>query len=66
MITPSGPLTVVMLVVNMDYIHKGAYHSFSICPPFLCKGSAQHFIYSECDATDYAQLVLKSDLEIVL
>ncbi len=31
---------------------------------FLCKGNVQHFIYSEHDATDCAQLGLKDDLEI--
>ncbi len=39
-----------------------------IYAPFLCKGNVQHFIchvYSELDATNCAQLVLKDDLEIV-
>ncbi len=35
------------------------------CPPFLCKGNVQQFIYSELDAADCAQLV-ENDLEIVL
>ncbi len=35
------------------------------CPPFLNKGNVQHFIYSELDEADCAQLVEK-DLEIVL
>ncbi len=46
-------------------LHKWANHSFIICPPFLFKGNVQHFIYSELDAADYAQLVYKNDLEIV-
>ncbi len=37
-----------------------------MCPPFLFKENVQHFIYSELDAADCAQLVLKDDLEIVL
>ncbi len=45
-------------------LHKWANHSFITCPPFLCKGNVQHFIYSELDAADYAQLV--KDLKIVL
>ncbi len=52
MITLSGPITVVFLVVNVDYIYKWANHSFSIGLPFLCKGNVQHFIYSELDAAD--------------
>ncbi len=35
------------------------------CPLFLCKGNVQHFIYSELDVADCAQLE-KKDLEIVL
>ncbi len=31
-------------------LHKWANHSFCICPPFLCNGNVQHFIYSELDA----------------
>ncbi len=55
---PSGPTTVLILVV--DYISELTIHSF-----FLCKGNVHHFIYSELDTADCAQLVLK-DLEIVL
>ncbi len=46
-------------------LSKWANHSFMTCPPFLCKGNVQHFIYSELDAADCAQLIEK-DLEIVL
>ncbi len=46
-------------------LHKWADHSFSICPPFLCNGNVQHFIYSEFHAADCAQSV-KNDLEILL
>ncbi len=52
-ITPSGPYNCCDI-------------SFSICPPFFCKGNVQHFIYSKLDAADCAELVLKDDLEIVL
>ncbi len=47
-------------------LRKRAYHSFSMCPPFLCKGNVKHCIYGELDAADCAQLVLKEGLEIVL
>ncbi len=57
--TPSGPATVVILVV--DYIscglHKWDDDSFSIYPHILCKGNVQHFMYSEFDADDCVQLV---------
>ncbi len=47
-------------------LHNWADHSSGICPPFLCKGNVQHFIYSKLDAADCAQLVLNDDLETVL
>ncbi len=60
MITASGPITVLILVVNMDYIRLHGYGlHFSICQSFLVKGNVLH-------AADCAQFVLKDDLEIVL
>ncbi len=43
-------------------LHNWADLSVSICPPFLCKGNVQHFIYGELDTADCVQLVLKDDL----
>ncbi len=57
-INPSGPINVVILVVNL--IHS------VYAPLLLCKGNVQHFIYGEFDASDFVQLVLMDDLEIVL
>ncbi len=52
---PAGPITVVILVV--DYISELTIHSVYACPLFWCKGNVQHFISSELDAADCAQLV---------
>ncbi len=63
MIIPSGPIIVVILVVNRDSKSELTIHSVYV--HFLCTGNI-HFIYSVPDAADCAHLVFKDDLEIVL
>ncbi len=64
MITPPGPITVVVLVVDVDYISELTIHSVYV-HHFCVKEMYKTSFYSELDEADCAQLVLKYDSEIV-
>ncbi len=63
-ITPSGDITVVILVANVDYISELTIHSVYIHPSCVKEMYNTSFIVNKM--YKIVQVVLKDDLEIVL